>query len=199
MMQLDDKIQEYYQAQFGKPATAAVLKQLKRDLFHAVWIFLMDDEFIHAYVHGLDGVERLSLPRFLIYSMDYPEKQVWFTYLLIHSDNHPRVLMGCLKYLGLCPCPECCLLKSKIHHLGSKLDMCARSRLLRIDSVDRRRKIDLARRLIFKGVNVTSQSIEQALGETSLVPTRVSTFQPTCTSHLLTHYYIIECLFRKAI
>jgi len=76
---IDDKIQEYYKAQFGEPATAAVLKQLRRDLFHAVWAFLMDDEFIQAYVHGLisklsDGIKRLSFPRFFIYSMDYPEK-----------------------------------------------------------------------------------------------------------------------------
>jgi hypothetical protein len=39
----------------------------------------MDDEFIHAYVYGLvsklrDDVERLSLPRFMIYAMDYQEK-----------------------------------------------------------------------------------------------------------------------------
>ena len=77
--QLDNKIQEYYKAQFGEPATSAILKQLKKDLFHAVWKFLMDDEFIHAYVHGLitklsDGIQRLSIPRFFTYSMDYPEK-----------------------------------------------------------------------------------------------------------------------------
>jgi hypothetical protein len=68
-----------YKAEFGKPATAALLTHLKRELVHAVWKFLMDDEFIHAYVYGLvsklrDDVERLSLPRFMIYAMDYQEK-----------------------------------------------------------------------------------------------------------------------------
>jgi hypothetical protein len=87
-VQLDDKIQEYYKAQFGKPATAAVLKHLKRDLFHAVWMYLLDDKFIHAYVHGFvsklsDNVERLSFPRFFTYSMDYPEKRVFPIYSLI--------------------------------------------------------------------------------------------------------------------
>lgn len=79
MMQLDDRIQEQYKIEFGKPATVAVLKQLKKDLFHAIWTFLLDDDFIDAYSHGLvaklaDGIQRLSFPRFLIYSMDYPEK-----------------------------------------------------------------------------------------------------------------------------
>ena len=78
-MQLDDKVQDHYKIQFGKPATAAVLKQLRKDLFHAIWTFLLDDDFIDAYVHGLvaklvDGIQRLSFPRFFIYSMDYPEK-----------------------------------------------------------------------------------------------------------------------------
>ena len=61
------------------PATAAMLTHLKRELIHAIWMFLMDDEFIHAYVYGLvsklqDGIEGLSFPRFMIYAMDYLEK-----------------------------------------------------------------------------------------------------------------------------
>jgi len=79
LLQLDDKIQETYKRHFGYPATSAVLKQLKKDLFHAVWKFLLDDEFIDAYVHGLvsklsDSIQRLCFPRFFTYSMDYPEK-----------------------------------------------------------------------------------------------------------------------------
>jgi hypothetical protein len=61
------------------PATADMLRHLKRELIHAVWVLLMDDDFMEAYVHGLvtalaDGVERLSFPRFFIHSADYPEK-----------------------------------------------------------------------------------------------------------------------------
>lgn len=81
--------------------------------------------------------------------------------------------MGCIKYLGLCPCPDCGILKSELHLVGSKPDMRARQQLLRTDSEDRRRKVELARQLIFSGVNITSQKIEQALGSGSLVPTRV--------------------------
>ena len=60
-----------------------MLKHLRRDLFHAVWAVLIDDEFIHAYVHGLvlklfDHISRIGFLRFFIYAMDYPEKYASF-------------------------------------------------------------------------------------------------------------------------
>ena len=84
--------------------------------------------------------------------------------------------MACIKYLSHCPCPCCLLCKSKIPLLGSKSDTQARHRLLRTDSEARRRKIETAWRLIFRGVNITSQKIEQLLGSESLIPTRVCAF-----------------------
>ena len=51
----------------------------RRELMHAVWRMLLDDEFMHAYQYGivikcLDGVERRVFPRFFTYAADYPEK-----------------------------------------------------------------------------------------------------------------------------
>ena len=56
-----------------------MLTHLRRELVQAVWMLLMDDEFMHAYVHGflfqlVDGILRVLFPRFLTYSADYPEK-----------------------------------------------------------------------------------------------------------------------------
>lgn len=51
--------------------------------------------------------------------------------------------------------------------------MRARQQLLRVDSESRRQKIEKARRLIFDGVNVTSQKIQDILGQDALVPTQV--------------------------
>jgi hypothetical protein len=82
--------------------------------------------------------------------------------------------MACLRYLSLCPCPRCLLLKSRIPMIGTKTDTKQRINLARVDSEDRRNKIDITRRLMFEsGVNITSSKIENLLRPTSLVPTRV--------------------------
>jgi hypothetical protein len=64
---------------FNKPATSDMLTHLRRELAQAVWLLLLDDDFIHAYLHGLlltleDGVNRLGVLRFMTYSADYVEK-----------------------------------------------------------------------------------------------------------------------------
>jgi hypothetical protein len=48
---------------------------------HAIWRLLLDDEFLHAYEHGIvikceDGIFRRFFPRIFTYSADYPEKSV---------------------------------------------------------------------------------------------------------------------------
>ena len=50
-----------------------------RELMHAVWAKILNDDFIHAYIYGIvikciDGIERCIYPRFFTYSADYPEK-----------------------------------------------------------------------------------------------------------------------------
>ena len=79
LSQLGDDIQEFYLKEFGKHATAAMLTHIRREIAQAVWMLIIDDEFMHAYVHGfpeelVDGIKRLGFPRFLTYSADYPEK-----------------------------------------------------------------------------------------------------------------------------
>jgi len=87
--------------------------------------------------------------------------------------------MACLRYLSLCPCPRCLLLKSRIPMIGSKTDSKRRISLARVDSEDRRKKIELARKLMFEaGVNITSSKIDDVLRPTSLVPTRVCFYTP---------------------
>lgn len=38
---------------FGGPATAKVITHLKRDLIHAVYLLLLDDDFVDAYENGI--------------------------------------------------------------------------------------------------------------------------------------------------
>jgi hypothetical protein len=82
--------------------------------------------------------------------------------------------MACLRYLSLCPCPRCLVLKSRIPMIGTKTDSKQRISLARIDSEDSREKVELARKSMFEeGVNITSATIERLLQPTSLVATRV--------------------------
>jgi hypothetical protein len=79
LTQLGDDIQEFYLKAFGKHATGPMLTHIRREIAQAVWKVILDDEFMHAYVHGfpeelMDGITRLGFPRFLTYSADYPEK-----------------------------------------------------------------------------------------------------------------------------
>jgi len=46
---------------------------------HAIWSHLLDEEFMKAYVHGMqvecvDGIIRQFFPWIFTYSTDYPEK-----------------------------------------------------------------------------------------------------------------------------
>ncbi|KZV79958.1 hypothetical protein EXIGLDRAFT_733851 [Exidia glandulosa HHB12029] len=58
-----------------------ILTHLRRELNHAAWTRLLDNDFCHAYRHGVvincaDGVTRRIFPRFFCYIADYPEKYV---------------------------------------------------------------------------------------------------------------------------
>ena len=60
---------------------APTLTHLKRELIHAIYELLLDEEFMHAYEHGIvvkcaDGITRRIFPRFFTYAADYPEKYV---------------------------------------------------------------------------------------------------------------------------
>jgi hypothetical protein len=45
----------------------------------AIWVLLLDEEFLDAYLFGIimefaDGILRRVFPHFFTYSADYPEK-----------------------------------------------------------------------------------------------------------------------------
>lgn len=56
-----------------------IITHCRRELMHAIWKFLLDEDFVHAYKYGMvikcaDGVHRRVYPRIFTYSADYPEK-----------------------------------------------------------------------------------------------------------------------------
>lgn len=79
--------------------------------------------------------------------------------------------------LSSCPCPRCLVSKSRVHLLGTKLDMAARSNQPRTDDEKTQEAILKARRLIYeKGKVKKSTSVLPLLEPKSLVPTQVFLF-----------------------
>ena len=61
---------------FGMLTTAAILTHLRRELAHAIWQILLNDDLMRAYTEGeaIKLSDETMFPRFLFYSADYPEK-----------------------------------------------------------------------------------------------------------------------------
>ena len=62
---------------------------------HGIWNHLLDEEFMEAYVHGMqvectDGIVRHFFPRIFTYSADYPEKyKSLLSYFHMHMPSEP--------------------------------------------------------------------------------------------------------------
>ncbi|KAG5649261.1 hypothetical protein H0H81_005050, partial [Sphagnurus paluster] len=129
----------------------------QRELMHAVWDFLFDDDFIHAYKYGMvimcaDGIERQVYPRLFTYSADYPEK----------------VLLVTICDKGLCPCPRCLVQKSMLDRLGLARDSTVRSKLWEFV----KEKVTLARHIIYNlRQSITGTRVKELLKNISAVPT----------------------------
>ncbi|KAG2757163.1 hypothetical protein P692DRAFT_201859216 [Suillus brevipes Sb2] len=142
----------------SKSGMASLHAHCRRELFHACWEILLDEDFIEAYRHGIimkcaDGVVRRVFPRIFTYSADYPEK----------------ALISTIKDMGLCPCPRCITPKSMFGSLGIGRDMKRRLANFRVYT---REKVVKARDFIYRwGNTVDGTKVENALGEGSWVPT----------------------------
>jgi hypothetical protein len=79
-IKLPDSFKDFVTEHFGgKGPSAEIMAHCHRELFHAQWTIMLDDEFVEACKHGIvirccDGVERRFYPRIFTYSADYPEK-----------------------------------------------------------------------------------------------------------------------------
>ena len=103
------------------------------------------------------------------------------------ANSFFRILISCIKFLAKCMCPQCLSLKSKITKVGSETDMCNWVTLEHVDNEAWCYDIEMVREMLFeKGVNISSSKIDQILGPTSAVPTRICLlFYHTRLNHLM--------------
>ncbi|KIL55572.1 hypothetical protein M378DRAFT_90703 [Amanita muscaria Koide BX008] len=174
---LSDTFQDFYRAVFGIPASSETITHCRRELIHLIWLLILDEDFMHAYVHGIehvfsDGIRRLVFPRLFTYAADYPEK----------------VLLACIKYLGNCPCSRCYVLKEKISDMGKKPDLRNRINNARFDDIDIHANIQLVRKWMFElGLPISNPFVIRKLGPQSLTPVR-SAFSKRFFIHGINHY-----------
>ena len=181
--QLPDTLLDFLRKQ--DPPLRTLSSQLKahlrRELFHAIWRLLLDDDLVRAYVHGIpmicgDGVERRMYIRLFSYSADYPEKCVhFFLHLALVLKYLHRALITLIRDNGVCPCPLCKLHKADIDKLGTVAQTKQLAGLKRTDDEHRRALVNKARALIYSknGVSLSNTNVEGLLKRTSLVPTIV--------------------------
>ncbi|EMD39733.1 hypothetical protein CERSUDRAFT_92226 [Gelatoporia subvermispora B] len=173
-------IQDVYFKLYGIAATATILAFCKRELFHAVWLLLLNAAFLEAYVHSIiidcgDGIKRRIFPRILTYSADYPE----------------RILVACIRFLAQGPCAVCLMEKAKIAAMGTKANMKFRISHACNDTERLRNKISTAREWISKlGYSLTSQRLARLLDSKSLLPIE-SAFSRVLSPTGFNHYQML--------
>ena len=164
----------------------------RRELLHAQWNVLLDDDFLMAYIHGIvvdccDTVTRRFHPRFFTYSADYKEKSVKSHLVKLVLIRY-RVIVSSIRDLGGCPCPRCLIPMSRVYRMGMVQDMKERKTLARVDDEIRRRKVELARDIIYnKNYAVDNANVEAILKPESLVPTAVSDNLSTSWQELINY------------
>ncbi|TEB22658.1 hypothetical protein FA13DRAFT_1640925 [Coprinellus micaceus] len=159
---LPDSFNDWYLERSGKNTVPSeVLRHVRREVFQAQWGVLLDDDFVHAYEHGLavkcpDNVKRRFYLRILTYAADYPE----------------RMRLVGVRTNGDFPCPRCLVSVAEIPHLGMVSDRNLRVARQRKDDDTRKQKVDQARNLIYgkKNYAVDADKVEILLKPTSLVP-----------------------------
>jgi hypothetical protein len=181
--QLPDSLQDQLKSFHRKWDTqqSDVLTHCRRELMHAVWNFLLDDDFINAHTNGivvksLDGIERRVYPRVLTYSADYPEKYDCAPKSLGSSLIAPftRVLLATIRDKGLCPCPRCLIPQNKLDRVGQVADMKIRINQER-QLQDTTELVKKARKAIYEqGAPIAGAYVQRLLKPTSSIPTLVS-------------------------
>jgi hypothetical protein len=177
-LQIPESFKKWFHDRYAKTPSAPVHAHLKREIMQAVWLLLLDEDLMRAYIHGLeitcgDGVKRLIFPRFFVYSADYPEKYIPLLSCRDNSHSTFRVLLATIRSLAKCPCPRCFIRKDQIDGSGTIPDMKRRLHE-RKDTSSWRNLIKSVRdKLYAKGKALMSGAVNERLKEFSWVPSLV--------------------------
>ncbi|EGO04994.1 hypothetical protein SERLA73DRAFT_44268, partial [Serpula lacrymans var. lacrymans S7.3] len=158
---LPDEFKDFATKHVGDKLSDTFFTHCHRELFHAQWNVLLDEEFLKAYKHGIvimchNEVLRCFYPRIFTYSADYPEK----------------ILIASIRNLGSCPCPRCLISMVDVPNVGSEENMQRQTLLARMDNSERCSKVITTQKMIYgQNYAVTSVRVNDILKPESMVPT----------------------------
>ena len=173
-----------------------------RELMHAVWAILLDDDFLYAYEHRIiilcpDDRSRRFFPRIFTYLANYPEKwayKIFWSWQLLWWSPCNRALLATIRNFGSCPCPQCLVPKSKIPEAGTAFDKWQHEKSRHVDNLNRNWNVSLVRDFIYeRGFRVRSAAVEHLLAEESYTPTKVRHL--TFKDSQILNPCISECIF----
>ncbi|KAB5588997.1 Patatin-like phospholipase domain-containing protein 7 [Ceratobasidium theobromae] len=179
MVKLSGPVKSEIQRLIGNRAISdALAPHIKREIFHACWKEILDDEFVVAYKTGIkilcsDGVERRIFPCIFTYSADYQEK----------------VSVALIQDFGEKPAVLNLVSKEDIYKLGTTSDRRTRLEKPHLDNESTcSLVIQACRKIYLEGYVVNSQHVNALLKPTSSVPTIVSSQASSYTGCLCQIY-----------
>jgi hypothetical protein len=181
--QLPDAFKDFTsQRNGGKDPSGPFKAHCNREVYHAQWRILLDDEFVHAYEHGIvikccDGVTRRFYPRIFTFSADFPEKCVGVMFSIVPRTYKAfyRILLATMRSRGLCICPRCLMPLSRFGEMGMVRDTNFRKAEPRVDGEEWRSDVRSARKVIYEeNYAIDNATVESMLKDRSWVPTTVS-------------------------
>ncbi|KAG6911067.1 hypothetical protein DXG01_004582 [Tephrocybe rancida] len=168
---LPDSFKDFYtEHSEGNKPSDDLMAHCRREVFHAQWEALLDDEFLHAWRHGVlilcgDGITRRIYPRLFTYSADYPENQE------LTTENY-RVLIAGIRNRGGRPCPRCLVQMELLPQMGTIADMEARVSCARDCKADREQVAQARAHIYHRNYAVKSDKVENLLKSASLLPSK---------------------------
>ncbi|KIK80032.1 hypothetical protein PAXRUDRAFT_36300 [Paxillus rubicundulus Ve08.2h10] len=162
----------------GMPPSDTLLTYYHRELFHAPWCILLDDEFFEAYQHSIviaccDQIKHQVYPQIFTYSSDYLEKYGASFQFKHDTDKHTgMVLIATVRNLGTCPGSHCLIPKTQIHLLATEMGMLDHQCIAHSDTPEQCKMVSSSHKLIYKmHYAVDSVHVKALLKDKSLIPT----------------------------
>ena len=107
-----------------------ILTHCQREVMHAIWYFLLDNDFLHAYTYGMLFNALMAVNGVCTHAFSHTQLIIQrstfihcVTGILVLTQWSCMVLLATIHDKGLCPCPSCLIPKVKTDLMGQVQDL----------------------------------------------------------------------------